>query len=536
MVEIIFSKLAEKSFQSLYSTNRTIFSYIDKALDNIKQDPKAGIELTGLLEGRRSYSVGNNKIIYELKGNQILIHLLDLQIAEEKPETKRRVHMRPRTVNDVLKFVKENKIKFIKLWFTDVLGFLKGLSITDDELEKAMKEGMGFDGSSIEGFARIEESDMVAMPDPTTFEIIPTESDDIPNARMFCDIYDTKGNPYTGDPRYILKKALKKAEDMGYKIFIGPELEYFYFKNSKSTELQDKGGYFDLAPLDSADNIRNRTILTLKEMGIDVEYSHHEVSPSQHEIDLKYNEALKMADTVMTYRLVVKETAQKHGLYATFMPKPAYGINGSGMHVHMSLFEKGKDKNTFFDPDDKYHLSDIGKKFIAGLMKHAREITVITNQWINSYKRLVPGFEAPIYVCWAHMNRSALIRVPGIKPGKEKAARLEYRSPDPACNPYLAFAVMIAAGLKGIEEGYKLGEPAKDNIYHMGEEGRKKAGIDSLPEDLLEAIKLAETSELVKDTLGKELFYYFIRNKRMEWDEYKQQLSQYEINKYLPIL
>jgi len=535
LATIRFSKQAEDSYKALYTSNKEIFSYIDRSLENLKKNPWLGIELTGDLKGKRSLSVGNNKIIYEIKGKEILIYSFDLQFSQ-KTKDKRRIHMHPKTINDVLKFVKENKIKFIKLWFTDVLGFLKGLSITDDELEKALKEGMGFDGSSIEGFARIEESDMVAMPDPATFEIIPSESEEFKSARMFCDIYDTKGNPYQGDPRYILKKVLKKAENLGFEFYIGPELEYFYFKNSNLPQLLDKGGYFDLTPLDIAEDIRNKTILTLKEMGIAVEYSHHEVSPSQHEIDLKYNEALKMADTVMTYRLIVKEIAQKNGLYATFMPKPVFGMNGSGMHVHMSLFDKEKDKNAFYDANDKYNLSPVAKRFIAGLIKHAREITAVTNQWVNSYKRLVPGYEAPIYVCWAHLNRSALIRVPGIKTGKEKAARAEYRSPDPACNPYLVFAVMLAAGLKGIEENYTLGEPAKDNIYHMSEKEREKIGIASLPEDLLEAIKTTEKSSLVKETLGEELFSYFIRNKRMEWDEYKQQLSQYEITKYLPIL
>jgi len=536
LANIRFSEQAESAYKKLHSSDKSIFSYVNKALEGLTKNKNAGVKLTGKLKGKHSISIGNSKIIYEFKGKDILIHYIDLPFFKKQAKSKRRTSMHPRTANEVIKFVKENKIKFIKLWFTDVLGFLKGFSITDDELEKALEEGMGFDGSSIEGFARIEESDMLALPDPTTFEVIPSEFEDIPSASMFCDIFDPKGRPFAGDPRYILKKILKKAEDMGYTFFIGPELEYFYFKNSRVTELLDKGGYFDLTPLDSAENLRNETILMLKQMGIAVEYSHHEVAPSQHEIDLKYAKALKMADTVMTYRLVVKEIAKRKGLYATFMPKPVYGINGSGMHVHMSLFEKNKDKNVFFDPNDKHHLSDTAKKFIAGLIKHAREITAITNQWVNSYKRLVPGYEAPIYVCWAHLNRSALIRVPAIKPGKEKSARVEYRSPDPSCNPYLAFAVMLAAGLKGIEKNYKLGEPAKDNIYHMNHEERERIGIPSLPEDLLEAIKITESSELVKETLGEELFSYFIRNKRMEWDEYKQQLSQYEMNKYLPIL
>jgi glutamine synthetase len=440
-----------------------------------------------------------------------------------------------KTKNDVLKLVKEHKVKFIRLWFTDVLGFLKGFAITVDELEGALDEGMGFDGSSIEGFARIEESDMIARPDPATFAIIPWRSGETYSvARMFCDIYEPNGEPFEGDPRFVLKRNLDKAKESGFTYNVGPELEYFYFSNSHAPQPLDQGGYFDLVPLDVAQDLRRDTILTMESLGIKVEYSHHEVAASQHEIDLRYADALTMADNVMTYRLVVKEIARKHGVYATFMPKPIFGINGSGMHVHQSLF-KG-DKNAFFDKSEKYHLSNIGKSYIAGLLKHAPEITAITSQWVNSYKRLVPGYEAPVYICWAQMNRSALIRVPMYKPGKEKATRIEYRSPDPACNPYLAFSVMLAAGLEGIEKKYKLADPANDNIYHMSEEERRILGIKALPEDLLEAIRIAENSKLVKDCLGEKVFGYFIRNKKMEWDEYKAQVTQYEINKYLPIL
>jgi glutamine synthetase len=296
----------------------------------------------------------------------------------------------------------------------------------------------------------------------------------------------------------------------------------------------DNGGYFDLVPLDVAQDLRRDTIFTLQALGITVEYSHHEVAPSQHEIDLRYADALTMADNVMTYRLVVKEIARQHGVYATFMPKPIFGINGSGMHVHQSLF-KG-DKNAFFDKGEKYHLSATGRAYTAGILKHAPEITAITSQWVNSYKRLVPGYEAPVYICWAQMNRSALVRIPMYKPGKEKATRIEYRSPDPSCNPYLAFSVMLAAGLEGVEKKYKLAEPANDNIYHMSEEEKAKAGIKSLPEDLLEAIRIAEKSKLIKECMGDKVFEYFIRNKKMEWNEYKAQVSQYEIDKYLPIL
>src|SRR3989338_449172 len=440
-----------------------------------------------------------------------------------------------KTKKDILKLAKRHNIRFIKLWFTDVLGFLKGISITRSELERALEDGMGFDGSSIEGFARIEESDMVAMPDPSTFQLIPWRSDKTSfSARMFCDVLKTNGSPFEGDPRYVLKKNLKKAKDMGFTYNIGPELEYFYFENPKNTIILDRGGYFDLTPLDVAQDLRRETVMMLENMDIQVEYSHHEVATSQHEIDLRYCEALQMADNVMTYRMVVKEIARQHGKYATFMPKPIYGINGSGMHVHQSLF-KGS-KNAFFNKADKTHLSDVAKFFIAGILRHVNETTAVTNQWVNSYKRLVPGYEAPVYICWAQMNRSALIRVPMYKPGKENATRIEYRSPDPACNPYLAFSCMLAADLKGVERKLKLAEPANDNIYHLTEEEKRKIGIKSLPEDLLEAIKITEESKLIKDCLGEKVFEYFIRNKKMEWDEYKAQVTEYEINKYLPIL
>ena len=378
---------------------------------------------------------------------------------------------------------KENDVKFIRLWFTDILGVLKGFAITVDELEGALEEGMGFDGSSIQGYARIDESDMIAKPDPKTFQIIPWRPKENAVARMFADILEPDGTPYKGDPRWALKRTLKKAQDLGYTLYVGPELEYFYFKSSEGApQILDKGGYFDLTPLDVATELRRETILTLEAMGIHVEYSHHEVAPSQHEIDLRYTDALTMADNAMTYRLVVKEIALKHGVYATFMPKPIFGQNGSGMHTHQSLF-KGN-KNAFFDPKDEFHLSKIAKSYMAGILKHSKEITSITSQWVNSYKRLVPGYEAPVYISWARRNRSALVRVPMYKPGKEKATRMEFRSPDPACNPYLAFAVMLAAGLKGIEKGYELPPPVEEDIFEMSEAARKKHGIDSLPGSL----------------------------------------------------
>jgi glutamine synthetase len=435
----------------------------------------------------------------------------------------------------VLKMCKENDVRFVRLWFTDILGFLKGFAISIDELEGAIEEGMGFDGSSIQGYARIDESDMIAKPDLKTFQVLPWRPKEKSVARMFADIYEPDGTPYKGDPRWALKRNLRKAADLGYTFNVGPELEYFYFKSSEGKpEVLDGGGYFDLTPLDSATELRRETILTLEAMGIHVEYSHHEVAPSQHEIDLRYAEALTMADNAMTYRLVVKEIAMKHGVYATFMPKPIFGQNGSGMHTHQSLF-KG-DKNAFFDAKDPFHLSKTARAYIAGILKHAPEFTSITSQWINSYKRLVPGYEAPVYLSWARRNRSALVRIPMYKPGKEKATRVELRSPDPACNPYLAFAVMLAAGLKGIEKGYELREPVEEDIFEMSEETRKKHGIESLPGNLLEAIQLTEKSELVRETLGDHIFEKFIANKKIEWDQYRTHVSQFELDKYLSIL
>ena len=436
---------------------------------------------------------------------------------------------------DVLRIARAKKVKFVRLWFTDILGFLKSFAITIRELEGALEEGMGFDGSSIAGFVRIDESDMIAMPDPSTFRIFPWKANDQVVAVMFCDILEPNGNPHQGDPRWVLKKNLKRAADKGYTFYVGPELEYFYFlKSTGKPEALDQGGYFDLTPLDVASDLRKQTVTVLEEMGVPVEYSHHEVAPSQHEIDLKYRDALTMADSTMIYRLVVKEVALKNNVYASFMPKPIFGVNGSGMHTHQSLF-KGK-KNAFFDPKDKYHLSDIAKKYIAGLMKHAREITLITNQWVNSYKRLVPGYEAPVYISWAQRNRSDLIRIPTYKPGKELATRVEYRSPDPACNPYFAFSVMLAAGLEGMEKGYPLRDPVERNVYEMGEEERKRYKIDSLPEDLYEAIKVTEKSDLVKRALGDHVFHQFIENKNIEWERYRARVTDYELEQYFSIL
>ena len=435
----------------------------------------------------------------------------------------------------VLKMAKEHDVKFIRLWFTDIQGILKSFAITVEDLKLALEEGMGFDGSSIHGFARIDESDMVALPDPSTFQMLPwrpREQNAV--ARMFCDVLKPGGEPFEGDPRFILKRNLKRAADMGYTFYVGPELEFFYFRDSESTELLDQGGYFDMTPRDAAIEMRKDTVLALEEMGIGVEYSHHEVAGSQHEIDMRYTDALTMADNVMTYRLLVKEVALKHGVYATFMPKPVFGINGSGMHVHQSLF-KGK-HNAFFDKDDEYNLSKIARCYVAGLLKHAPEITAVTNQWVNSYKRLVPGYEAPVYLSWARRNRSDLIRVPEYRPGREEATRIEFRSPDPACNPYLAFSVMLAAGLDGLDKGLEPPVPVEENVYEMSEAERTKRGIGTLPASLIEAIQLAEKSQLVREALGDHVFDAFIQNKKIEWNNYRSQVTEYELKKYLPIL
>lgn len=441
---------------------------------------------------------------------------------------------KPRDAKDVMELIKKHDVRFVRLWFVDILGQLKSFAIHVDELEAAFTEGMGFDGSSIKGFARIDESDMVAIPDPSTFTLLPWRPKEKAVARMFCDIYNPDGTPYQGDPRFALKRALEKMKSMGFTHFyLGPELEFFYFKSDRCPDILDEGGYFDY-PMDAAEDLRRDTILALESMGIRVEYSHHEVAPSQHEIDLRYADALEMADIVMTYKVTVKEVARKYGVYATFMPKPIYGENGSGMHTHQSLFIGNK--NTFFDPNDPYHLSDVAKQYTAGLLKHIKEITLVLNQWVNSYKRLVPGYEAPVYICWARRNRSALIRVPMYKPGKEKATRIELRSPDPGCNPYLAFAAMLTAGLKGIEKKYQLPDPVEQDVYHMCPADRAKLGIEELPGSLIEAIEYAEKSELLKEALGDHIFEHLILNKKMEWDEYRVRVTEYEIQKYLPIL
>lgn len=441
----------------------------------------------------------------------------------------------PASTEDVKAICSERDIRFIRLWFTDVLGQLKSFSVGVDELDDAMAGGMGFDGSSITGFNAIEESDMIAMPDPSTFAILPWRPEEQGVARMFCDVVTPERTPYEGDPRHVLRRALARMEEMGFDTFnVGPELEYFLFRDQHGTEVLDEGGYFDLTTLDAGSDQRRETVLALEQLGIDVEYSHHEVGPSQHEIDMRYAPALKMADDCMTYRITVKEYAMKYGWHATFMPKPLLGENGSGMHTHMSLFKGGS--NAFYDADDPFFLSDTAKAFIAGQLRHARETSAIFAQWVNSYKRLVPGYEAPVYVAWSRRNRSALVRVPLYHPGREQATRMELRCPDPACNPYLTFAVLLQAGLEGIEQGYELPEPMEKNLYHLSPEERQRQGIEQLPETLGEAVEIAAGSELVLRTLGEHMFNRFIEIKRREWEDYRVQVTQWELDRYLSVL
>ena len=444
----------------------------------------------------------------------------------------------------VLRLAKEHDVRFIRLWFTDILGFLKSFAITVDELEKELEEGMGFDGSSIEGFARIAESDMLAVPDPNTFCLLPWRPKENAVARMFCDVTYPGGKLFEGDPRYVLKRNLAHASRLGYTFYVGPELEFFFFKSAEAPVPLDAGGYFDLTPLDAASDLRRDIILSMEEMGIGIEYSHHEAAPSQHEIDFRYTDALMMADNVMTYRLVVKEIAFKGGVYASFMPKPLADRNGSGMHVNMSLFSaKGGsapggpgERNAFFDAKDRLHLSATAKHFMAGILAHAPEMTLVLNQWVNSYKRLVPGYEAPVYVTWAKHNRSDLIRIPMYKPGKEASARIELRSPDPACNPYLAFSVILAAGLEGIEKKSSLPPATEENVAALSDEERAIRGIGVLPGSLGEAIALAKESRLLRRALGEHVFESFLKNKTIEYDRFRKALTDYELKTYLPLL
>ncbi len=450
-------------------------------------------------------------------------------------ETPNRATSDPGARKEVLKRIDDEGVEFVLLWFTDIEGHLKSFAVTPSEIEGALDDGMGFDGSSITGFNAIEESDMVAIPDPNTFQLMPWREGETKVGRMICDIVTPDGKPYEGDPRYVLRRALERMESMGFDTFnVGPELEYFLFEDNAGTKTLDEGGYFAMTTLDAATELRQQTVRSLESMGIPIEYVHHEVGPSQHEIDMRFAPALTMADHTVTYRLIVKEVAKKAGFHATFMPKPIFGENGSGMHTHQSLFKDGR--NAFFDADDEWHLSDVGKGFIAGQLRHAREISAVFAQWVNSYKRLVPGFEAPVYVAWSRRNRSALIRIPLYKPGAEQATRAEIRCPDPACNPYLTFATLLHAGLEGIEQGYDLPDPMETNLYHLTAEQRTERGITALPETLGEAITELSHSDLVRKALGPHIFDRYVELKRKEWDEYRVQLSQWEMDKYLAVL
>ena len=438
----------------------------------------------------------------------------------------------------VLRALEERDVRFVRLWFTDVLGFLKSVAVAPAELESAFSEGIGFDGSAIEGFARVQESDMLAVPDPSTFQILPWRGDSPSTARMFCDIQMPDGSASYADPRHVLKRTLAKAADKGFAFYTHPEIEFYLFKNTPEPGQPpvpvDRSGYFDHTAQSTGADFRREAITMLESMGISVEFSHHEAGPGQQEIDLRYADALTTADNIMTFRTVIREVALGQNMWASFMPKPFTEQPGSGMHTHLSLFEG--DRNAFFEAGAQYQLSQTGRSFIAGLMTHAAEITAVTNQWVNSYKRILGGGEAPQHISWGHNNRSAMIRVPMYKPEKGQSTRIEMRSLDAACNPYLAFAVTLAAGLKGIEEGYELPREAEDNLGALTDRERRSLGIQSLPRNLFEAITLAENSELVAETLGEHVFDFFLRNKRAEWEEYRSQVSSFERDQMLPVI
>jgi len=437
--------------------------------------------------------------------------------------------------NEIRKIVNANSVEVVRLFFTDIIGRLKGLNIAVSELDRAMGEGVNFDGSSIEGFVRIEESDLLAMPDLDSFRIFPFETGGVRSGIFICDVLHPDGTPYESDPRRVLSKMLKKAEGLGFdKFYVGPELEYFYFPSETEAVPLDHSGYFDILPLDRQVEARQQTLSMMHSMGMVMEASHHEVAPSQHELAFRYSDAKGMADQTVISKVIIKEVARIHGIYASFMPKPIASENGSGMHVHQSLFSNGT--NAFYSPDDPYELSEIGRAYIAGLLTHSREITAVTNQWVNSYKRLVPGYEAPVNICWGRKNRTALVRVPSFKPGKSESCRVEYRAPDAAANPYLAFAVMLAAGLAGIENRYALTPPVEQDTYSMSQEERVRLDIASLPGDLFGATRAASKSKLVRETLGDDLFEKFLANKFEEWDRYRVQVTDYEVSTYLPVL
>ena len=431
----------------------------------------------------------------------------------------------------VLRTIEERGVKFVRLWFTDVAGTLKSVAIAPAEVEGAFAEGLGFDGSAIEGLSRSYEADMLAQPDPSTFQILPWRGEIDPTARMFCDIMTPDGQPAAADPRNVLRRALAKASELGFSFYIHPEIEFYLLKSSQigpeGPIPVDKAGYFDNVPGGTAHDFRRRAVSMLEQLGISVEFSHHEGGPGQNEIDLRYADALTMADNIMTFRTVIKEVAIEQGVYATFMPKPFTEHPGSGMHTHMSLFEG--DTNAFYDASGQYHLSKVGRQFIAGLLRHAPEITAVTNQYVNSYKRLWGGGEAPSFVCWGHNNRSALIRVPLYKPDKGQSSRIEYRAIDSAANPYLAYALLLAAGLKGIENEYELPAETEDNVWDLTDSERRAMGIQPLPQSLDHAIRKLEESELAAETLGEQVFSYVLANKQAEWSSYRAQVTPFEL-------
>ena len=438
----------------------------------------------------------------------------------------------------VLRTIEERGVKFVRLWFTDVAGTLKMVAVAPAEVEGAFAEGLGFDGSAIEGLSRAYEADMLAQPDPSTFQILPWRGDIDPTARMFCDIMTPDGQPAAADPRNVLRRALAKASDLGFSFYIHPEIEFYLLKSSQigpeGPIPVDNAGYFDNVPGGTAHNFRRRAVTMLEQLGISVEFSHHEGGPGQNEIDLRYADALTMADNIMTFRTVIKEVAIEQGVYATFMPKPFTDHPGSGMHTHMSLFEG--DTNAFFDASGQYRLSKVGRQFMAGLLRHAPEITAVTNQYVNSYKRLWGGGEAPSFVCWGHNNRSALIRVPLYKPDKGQSSRIEYRAIDSAANPYLAYALLLAAGLKGIENDYELPAETEDNVWNLTDSERRAMGIEPLPQSLDHAIRKFEESELAAETLGEQVFSHMLANKRAEWAAYRTQVTPFELKRNLETL
>ncbi len=438
-------------------------------------------------------------------------------------------------VKAIKAIVEKDDIQIVRLFFTDILGRLKGLNINAQDLDRALSEGIAFDGSSIEGFVRIEESDLLAMPDVETFRVFPFSPGGVSSVMFMCDVLRSDGQPLPSDPRGVLRRQIARAEGMGFDHFyVGPELEYFYFPDAHDATPLDDVGYFDILPLDRSADAREATLVALKSLGMRMEASHHEVAPGQHEIDYRYGDGLLLADQIQISKVVIKEIARQHGIYASFMPKPCFGVCGSGMHVHQSLFTGGR--NVFFDGSEAYSLSATGKSYVAGLLRHAQEITAVTNQWVNSYKRLVPGYEAPAYVCWGRKNRSTLVRVPAFKAGKSESCRVEYRAADSAANPYLAVAAMLGAGLAGIEGGYELEPPMEQNLFSMSGPEKDAAKIESLPGDLFGATRDASKSQMLRDVLGEDLFAKFLANKFEEWERYRVQVTDYELRTYLPVL